>query len=216
LSRDEHVRIIGAMQNDREQQPARAQRLSPTQREQIILDTAARLFYARGIRGVGMDELVQETGLSKMSVYRVFPTKDLLVGAYLRRTSAAVLAMIDAAIAAHADDPRAALRAMFDLVEADTGRADFRGAAFQNASVEFHEHDHPARVATREHEQAVYARLFMLTDQLRPGDGERLAAWLHILITGMYGDAAILGVTGPAAHGRALAERLIAEASAAG
>lgn len=202
------------MENDKDHVPGRAPRLSPAQREQIILDTAARLFYARGIRAVGMDELVQETGLSKMSVYRVFPTKDALVGAYLRRTSHAVLAMIDAAVAAHADDPRAALRAMFDLVEADTGRADFRGAAFQNASVEFHEYDHPARVATREHEQAVYTRLLVLARQLRPGDGDRLAAWLHLLITGMYGDAAILGATGPAAHGRALVERLIAEAAA--
>lgn len=188
--------------------PARAERLSRGQRETIILDTAARLFYARGIRAVGMDELVRETGLSKMSVYRVFPSKDELVGAYLRRVSAAVLVMIDAAVAQHPDDPRAALRAMFDLVEADTSRADFRGAAFQNASVEFHEVDHPARVATLAHEQAVLARLTALTNRL-PGDGTRLAAWLHLLITGMYGDAAILGADGPAAHGRALVEQLL-------
>jgi AcrR family transcriptional regulator len=160
-----------------------------------------------------MDELVRETGLSKMSVYRVFPTKDDLVGAYLRRTSQLVLSMIDSAVAAHQNEPQAALRAMFDLVEADTGRTDFRGAAFQNASVEFHEYDHPARVATREHEQAVYARLLALTSQLQPDRGDQLAAWLHLLITGMYGDAAILGAAGPAAHGRALAEQIIATAT---
>jgi hypothetical protein len=95
-------------------------------------------------------------------------------------------------------------------VEADTGRADFRGAAFQNASVEFHEYDHPARVATRQHEQAVYAWLRALTNQLQPDRGDQLAAWLHLLITGMYRDAAILGAAGPAAHGRTLAEQLIA------
>lgn len=188
---------------------SRAARMSRAQREQLVLDTAERLFYARGIRAVGMDELVRETGLSKMSVYRVFPSKDALVGAYLRRTSAAVLALIEAAVAPYAGDPRAALRAMFDLVEHDTGRADFRGAAFQNASVEFHEYDHPARVATREHERAVYQRLLALTSQLNPDTGAQLAAWLHLLITGMYGDAAILGAAGPAAEGRALANRLI-------
>ena len=187
-------------------------RLNREQREQLVLDTAERLFYARGIRAVGMDELVRETGLSKMSVYRLFPTKDVLVGAYLRRTSLVVQAMIDAATAAHADDPRAALRAMFDLVENDTGRADFRGAAFQNASVEFHEYDHPARVATRAHERAVYERLLALTEQLQPGNGAQLASWLHLLITGMYGLAAILGANGPAAAGRALAEKLITAA----
>lgn len=186
-------------------------RLSRAQREQIVLDTAERLFYARGIRAVGMDELVRETGLSKMTVYRLYPSKDELVGAYLRRTSAVVTAMIDAAVARHGDDPRAALRAMFDLVEHDTSRADFRGAAFQNASVEFHEYDHPARVATRAHERAVYARLLALTEQLHPGHGEQLASWLHVLITGMYGDAAILGAAGPVQHARALADQLINE-----
>jgi len=184
-------------------------RLTREQRTKLVLDTAEQLFYARGIRAVGMDELVRVTGLSKMSVYRLFPTKDDLVGAYLRRTSAAVLDMIDAAVMAHSADPRAALRAMFDLVEHDTGRPDFRGAAFQNASVEFHEYDHPARIATRAHEQAVYQRLLALTERLWPQQGAQRAAWLHLLITGMYGDAAILGARGPAAHGRALADRLI-------
>ena len=187
-------------------------RLSRPQRQEIVLETAARLFYARGIRAVGMDELVRETGLSKMSVYRLFATKDELVGAYLRRTSVAVLAMIDAATAPYEDDPQAALHAMFDLVDHDTLRADFRGAAFQNASVEFHQYDHPARVATREHEQAVYARLLTFTERLRPARAVELAAWLHLLISGMYGSAAILGSQGPVAHARALVNRLIDEA----
>jgi len=47
------------------------------------MDTAALLFYARGVHAVGMDELITSTGLAKMSVYRLFPTKDDLVGAYL-------------------------------------------------------------------------------------------------------------------------------------
>ena len=60
-------------------------RRSRAERERIVLDTAARLFYARGVHAVGMDELVRETGLGKATVYRLFPSKDALVGAYLRR-----------------------------------------------------------------------------------------------------------------------------------
>ena len=42
---------------------------------------ADRLFYANGCRAVGMDQVVRETGLGKMTLYRQFPTKDDLVAA---------------------------------------------------------------------------------------------------------------------------------------
>ena len=56
----------------------------------IVLDTAERLFAGRSSRSVGMDELVRETGLGKMTVYRLFKSKDDLVGAYLARKAATV------------------------------------------------------------------------------------------------------------------------------
>ncbi len=49
---------------------AEPRRLSRDERERIVLDTAARLFYARGVHEVGMDELVHATGLGKATVER--------------------------------------------------------------------------------------------------------------------------------------------------
>ena len=68
---------------------SRAPRLSKQQRQAQVLDTAARLFYARGVHEVGMDEPVRATGLGKATVYRLYPTKDALVAAYLRRLATA-------------------------------------------------------------------------------------------------------------------------------
>ena len=56
-------------------------RRSRAERQAIVLDTAERLFAGRSSRSVGMDELVRETGLGKMTVYRLFKSKDDLVGA---------------------------------------------------------------------------------------------------------------------------------------
>ena len=53
-----------------------------------------------------MDELIAAIGLGKATVYRLFPSKDALIGAYLRRLAQTILAAIDADIARHRDDPR--------------------------------------------------------------------------------------------------------------
>ena len=172
-----------------------------------MLDTAAELFYARGVHEVGMDELVRATGFGKATVYRLFPTKDALVGAYLERTAREILALIDDDIAAR--DAEGAVRAIFAAIEADLARPGFRGCAFNNASIEFDDPEHPARVAAREYRAALRVRLRALAEQVAPGEGERLGDRLALLIDGMYTSAAHLGSSGPAGSGAELASALL-------
>ena len=179
------------------------------ERERRVLDVAAELFYARGVHEVGMDELVRATGLGKATVYRLFPTKDALIGAYLRRQSTAILDQIDAAIAGHAE-PERALEAIFAAVAADVGRPAFRGCAFNNASIEFPDPTHPARAAARDYRAELHRRLVTLADRMRPGAGETVGAQLALVIDGMYVSAAHLGPDGPAASGPALVRRILA------
>jgi AcrR family transcriptional regulator len=184
-------------------------RRSRAERQTIVLDTAERLFAARSSRSVGMDELVRETGLGKMTVYRLFKSKDDLVGAYLARKAAAVLAFIDAELARHARDPRAALLAVVDAVERDVTSSGFRGCPFTNVSSEYDDPQHPARGAAADYKFELHARLERLADQLIPGRGDDLAAQIHLIIDGMYLSGGLLGPDGPASHGRQLAEKLI-------
>jgi AcrR family transcriptional regulator len=156
-----------------------------------------------------MDELVRETGLGKMTVYRLFKSKDDLVGAYLTRKSATVLGVIDAELLRLRSDPRAALLSVVDTVERDVTRTGFRGCPFTNVSTEYDDPRHPARSAAADHKFELHARLERLTDQVVPGRGEELAAEIHLIIDGMYLSGGLLGPDGPAAHGRRLAEKLI-------
>jgi AcrR family transcriptional regulator len=172
-----------------------------------VLDTAAELFYARGVHEVGMDELVLATGFGKATVYRLFPTKDALVGAYLERQAGEILAMIDHDIARH--DAADAVRAIFAAIEADLARPGFRGCAFNNASIEFEDPQHPARVAARQYRAALRDRLRGLAEQVAPAQGERLGDQLALLVDGMYTSAAHLGAGGPAAGGADLAGALV-------
>ncbi len=184
-------------------------RRSRAERQAIVLDTAERLFSSRSSRSVGMDELVRETGLGKMTVYRLFKSKDDLVGAYLTRKAATVLGFIDAELIRLEDDPRAALLAVVDVVERDVTRIGFRGCPFTNVSSEYDDPQHPARSAAADYKFELHARLERLTDQIVPGAGEDLAAQLHLIMDGMYLSGGLLGPDGPASHGRRLAEKLV-------
>lgn len=182
------------------------ERRSRAERERIVLDTAARLFYARGVHAVGMDELVRESGLGKATVYRLFPSKDVLVGSYLRRLADEILGTMDDD-ARVASGPVAALHGLFTAVDADLRRPGFRGCAFHNAGTEYDDPAHPARVVAREYREALLARL---TGLVRDAGGPpELAGQLATVIDGAYTSAAHLGPDGPAAAGLALGRTLV-------
>lgn len=188
-------------------------RRTRSEREASVLDAAARLFYARGVHEVGMDELIRATGLGKATVYRLFPTKDDLVGAYLDRLAGTIFAAIDADIARHPDAPADALAAVLAAIEADLARPEFRGCPFNNASIEYADPDHPARLVARRYREGLRQRLVDLAGRLESADAE-LGGQLAVLIDGAYVSAAHLGPGGPAAAGIALARRLVADSAA--
>jgi AcrR family transcriptional regulator len=64
---------------------AAVETLPPSAARERILETAFRLFYAKGLRAVGVDTIIAESGVAKATFYRHFPAKDDLVVAYRRR-----------------------------------------------------------------------------------------------------------------------------------
>ena len=146
-------------------------RLPATVREQRILDAAADLFYRRGVHEVGMDELITATGLGKASVHRVCASKDALIPAYLTRRADTIFGLIDDDMARHEGDPRGAIMAIIDAVEADLGDPGFRGCAFNNASIEFGDPNNGARTVSRQYREGLRDRLINLSTALR-GDAE--------------------------------------------
>jgi AcrR family transcriptional regulator len=154
--------------------------------------------------------------LGKATVYRLYPAKDALVAAYLRRLGAAIGAAIEEEIAAREGDPDGALLAILDAIEADLRRPGFRGCPFNNASIEFDDPQHPARVQARAYREQLRGTLARLADRLTrgDGDGESLGSQLAVLVDGAYTSAAHLGPDGPAAAGLGLARYLVRQAGA--
>lgn len=177
-----------------------------------MLEVAGRLFYARGVHEVGMDALVAATGMGKASVYRLFPSKDALVAAWLHRLAGEIAAAVDAVGESHAGDPRGALLGVLDAIEADLRRDGFRGCPFHNASTEFDDARHPVRAEAASYRRQLLGQLEALATALDPAGGAALAATLAVLVDGAYTSAAHLGPDGPAAAGLAHARHLVAAA----
>jgi AcrR family transcriptional regulator len=116
-----------------------------------ILLTADRLFYNEGIRAVGVDRVVAEAQVTRVTFYRHFPSKDDLVVAYLAARSRREQAAITAARTALPNEPRAVLRAIVaDLLE-QARTPGFRGGAYINAAAEYPDPQHPVRQVVAAH-----------------------------------------------------------------
>lgn len=179
-----------------------------------LLDTAAELFYREGIRAVGVDLVVERTGVAKTSLYRHFPSKDDLVAAVLERDDQNYWAYWDRIAQRLTQDPKAELAAHVQWIAQYIGRPEFRGCAFLNAATEFPSADHPARRIALRHKAELRRRLHALTLRLGVNDPDELADQLVLLIDGAYVNGQLRGKRGPVQALPAAAMVLIEAASA--
>ncbi len=159
---------------------------------QRILETASTLFYQRGVRAVGVDLVVAESGVAKTSLYRHFGTKDDLIVAFLEREDVEFWAQWDEVAARHADDPAGEIEAHMRWIGKRLARASYRGCPQINVAAEFAEADHPAREVARRHMQAMRKRLAELARRLGAARPNELAAQLGVLVNGAFVSASML------------------------
>ncbi len=103
---------------------------------QRILDTASTLFYERGVRAVGVDLVVDESGVAKTSLYRHFRTKDDLIVAFLEREDVEFWNSWSRVTDLHKSDPVAELEAHLDWIGERVGRPNLWVPTTQHHSAE--------------------------------------------------------------------------------
>lgn len=149
-----------------------------------ILAASYSLFARRGVRGVGVDEVIKSSNVAKATFYKHFPSKDDLVLAYLdRREDEWTRELIEEGSQARGSTPEERLLAIFDVFDEWFRSDDFDGIAFITVLVEMGR-DHPLGKAAVEHLanlRAVVQRRAALAG-LR--DPEQFARSWHILVKG--------------------------------
>ncbi len=176
---------------------------------QHILEVASDLFYREGIRAVGVDRIVEQSGVGKATLYRHFPTKDALITAYLEERDSLYWKQLNEVIAQYEGSPRAQLLAVVDRVIERMKERAYRGCVFLNALAEFSEPEHLAHQQAIEHKRKLRSLLFQLGQRAGACDPEVLADQLSLVINGALALVPVFGWDGPVAQLKVLATQLI-------
>ena len=178
-----------------------------------ILNTASSLFYQQGIRNVGIDKIIAESGVAKMSLYNHFKSKDALIEAWLRQEDQQWCEWLKSAIEERTHNPSKQLLAIFDALREWFEGPDFRGCAFINASIELANPDHPGHRVALEHQQSIYRYILSLAQAADVLSPEQLARQLLLLVQGAIVVAMMEGSWSTASQAKKAAAILIQTAS---
>jgi AcrR family transcriptional regulator len=180
----------------------------PSGRERVLA-TAYELFSRHGTRAVGIDRIIEESGVAKMTLYRNFASKNELILAFLERREAEwTRAWLQAEVEARATTPGGRLLAIFDTFGEWFARDGFEGCSFINVMLEVTDVGHPVRDAAIRHLATIRAFLAGLAAEAGVADPEAFARQWHILMKGSI-VAAGEGDVHAAARARELGELLL-------
>jgi AcrR family transcriptional regulator len=176
------------------QQPARER----------ILETALRLFYAEGVKATGIDKIIAESGVAKMSFYRHFPAKADLVCAFLEERHRRWMTWFTGSVAAHTPARGSAFLAVADALAEWLASPEFRGCAFINIAAELPDQESRERAIAAAHKHDLERLLedYAAADGLAPAEE---AARLALIVV----DGAIVRAQNGETHAAAGALHLL-------
>jgi len=151
-----------------------------------LLATASRLFYANGVRAVGVEWIVAESGVAKTSLYRHFHTKDELVAAFLEREDREFWRQWDGVMATAAGNPEAELMSLLEWIGQRVSRDGYRGCPQINVAAEFADPEHPARRIRKRHKAEMLERLTKIVRRTGVQRPDETAVLLALLIDGAF------------------------------
>ncbi|MEW9556460.1 TetR/AcrR family transcriptional regulator [Nonomuraea sp. NPDC050783] len=182
-----------------------------------MLEVAHDLFYWNGIHRVGVDKIAAKAEIAPITLYRLFPSKDDLVAAYVERSERAYREWFAQATLADGRSPRDRILALFDELVVQTRPGHSRGCPFLMTLTEFPDpevacHQHATGLKRWAHERIVEL-VKELAEVSQVGDPAALADHLTLIMEGVYASVQALGAGGPARRARSLVEAILPPAA---
>ncbi len=179
---------------------------SPRER---LIETAKSLFDREGYHATGIDRILAEAGVAKMTLYKHFSSKEALIVEVLQRRDTELRDRLTQRARALSSDARGRLVALFDALGEWFDHRDFHGCMFTAASAEFGTKSRAIRTAARNHKQMMARALAQWAEEAGARNAERLGRQLAILVDGATVAAQMGARRAAAEDARAAAEVLV-------
>lgn len=150
-----------------------------------ILEAAYELFSRHGLQAVGINTVVEQSGVAKRTLYRHFTSKDELIVEFLRlREERWTKSWLQGEVEQRASQPAERLLAIFDVFHEWFQRDDLEGCSFINVLLEVDDRESPVRQATVEHLAEIRVFLARLAKEAGIERSDDFARRWHILMKG--------------------------------
>jgi AcrR family transcriptional regulator len=185
--------------------------VQPLSARERILDSAYDLISRKGVRAVGIDEVIERARVAKATLYRHFASKDDLVLAFLQqREQLWTKEWVEAEARRRGQTPEEQLLAIFDLFDEWFQREDFEGCSFINILLEMNDRETPIGKASADHLATIRSVIRTLATEANLRDPDQFAHSWHILMKGSI-VAAGEGDRAAAKRAQAMGRLLIAQ-----
>lgn len=174
-----------------------------------LVDTALRLFCRDGFRATGIDAILAEARVAKMTLYNNFGSKESLILAALAKRDEEHIAWLIDETTARAAAPEDRLLALFDALDAWFAGDDFHGCPFLRASGEFDDHDDPVHRAALAHKGRLLALIREFSEAAGAPDPARISGEVYMLVEGATVVAQLTGDRSTAVRAKRAAEALL-------
>ncbi|MGE7137662.1 TetR/AcrR family transcriptional regulator [Luteibacter sp. NPDC031894] len=178
---------------------------------QRILETANRLFYREGLRATGIDRIIAESGVAKMSFYRHFPAKRDLIVAFLETRHKEWMAWFRTDVESRLTKRGAGLEVIADVLETWFAQPDFRGCTFMNSVAEAASEEPAIAGVVTEHETELGDYIQELAQRLGLSNPKRVREAVMVVIQGSVVRALMTGEYGDPTVGRMLLRAIARE-----
>jgi len=153
-------------------------------KRQHVVETAYALFKRVGFHATGIDRIIAEADVAKMTMYRHFPSKDELIVEVLDYRARRFDRQLDR-LAGEGTTPEQKIAKIFDWHERWFRSPDFHGCLFAHALAEFGDPQHPVFKAVARQKNGLRLRMQSILEDVMPhGRAESVAAVLLMLIEG--------------------------------
>lgn len=187
-------------------------RTNKSDARQRIVETAERLFYAEGVRSVGIDRIIAEAEVAKMTLYNHFPSKDDLILAVLQFREEKFDALFDKWMQKHVKAGMNKLEAFFAALKDWFKSPGFRGCMFINSCAELADANHSGSKFAAQHKERFHEMLKQIINECAGAKAaESLSPAISLMVEGAIVTAVMEQSAKPAEVARDTALALVAQ-----